>query len=76
MTACIHAFHNGVLGYMLKFGLSAIKKTFETWVVFVKAIFSCFNLKSGDRFLSYNMTEVVNIPPLLKGERGGGPSKN
>ena len=37
----------------------------------MKAIFSCFNLKSGDRFLSYNMTEVVNIPPLLKGERGG-----
>ena len=30
------------------------------WVVFVKAIFSCLNLKPDDGFLPYNMTEVFN----------------
>ena len=31
-----------------------------TCVVFVKAIFSCLNLKSDDGFLLYNMLEVFN----------------
>ena len=30
------------------------------WVAFVKAIFSCLNLKPDDGFLPYNMTEVFN----------------
>ena len=30
------------------------------WVVFVKAIFSCLNLKPDDGFLLYNMPDVFN----------------
>ena len=30
------------------------------WVVFVKAIFSCLNLKPDDGFLPYNMPELFN----------------
>ena len=30
------------------------------WEVFVKAIFSCLNLKPNDGFLPYNMPEVFN----------------
>ena len=29
-------------------------------VIFVKAIFSCLNLKLDDGFLSYNMPKVIN----------------
>ena len=31
-----------------------------TWVVFVKAIFSCLNLKPDDGFLPYNMPELFD----------------
>ena len=30
------------------------------WAVFVKAIFSCLNLKPDDGFLPYNMPELFN----------------
>ena len=30
------------------------------WVAFVKAIFSCLNLKPDDGFLPYNMPELFN----------------
>ena len=30
------------------------------WVVFVKAILSCLNLKPDDGFLPYNMPELFN----------------
>ena len=33
---------------------------FVPWVVFVKAMFSCLNLKPDDGDLSYNMSEVCN----------------
>ena len=31
-----------------------------TWVVFVKAIFSCLNPKPDDEFLPYNMPELFD----------------
>ena len=34
--------------------------TFVAWVVFVKAMFWCLNLKPNDGFLSYNMPELLN----------------
>ena len=30
------------------------------WVVFLKAIFSCLNLKPNDRSLPYNIPELFN----------------
>ena len=30
------------------------------WVVFMKAVFSCLNLKPDDGFLPYNMPELFN----------------
>ena len=60
MTVCRHGFHNGILAYMLQFGESAIHRIFVAWVVFVKAIFSCLNLKPDDGFLPYNMSDVFN----------------
>ena len=33
---------------------------FVAWVVFVKATFSCLNLKPDDGFLPYNMPELFN----------------
>ena len=33
---------------------------FVTWVVFVKAKFSCSNVKPDDGFLPYNMPEISN----------------
>ena len=33
---------------------------FVAWVVFVKAIFSCLNLKPDHGFLPYNMPELFN----------------
>ena len=30
------------------------------WVVLVKAMFSCLNLKPDDEFLPYNMPELLN----------------
>ena len=37
-----------------------INRIFVAWVVFVKAIFSCLNLKPEDGFLPYNMPDVFN----------------
>ena len=51
MTVCRHGFHNGIMAYMLQFGESAIHRIFVAWVVFVKAIFSCLNLKPDEGFL-------------------------
>ena len=48
------------MAYMLQFGESAVHRTFVARVVFVKAIFSCLNLKADDGFLSYSMPEVFN----------------
>ena len=31
-----------------------------TWVVFVKAVFSCLHLKTDDRFLPYTMPVLFN----------------
>ena len=31
-----------------------------TWLVFVKAIFSCLNLKNDGEFLPYDMSEAFN----------------
>ena len=57
MTVCKHCFHNGVMTYMLQF---AIHRIFVAWVVFVKAILSCLNLKPDNVFLRYNMPELLN----------------
>ena len=58
MNVCRHGFQNGIMAYMLQFGWSAIHRIFVAWVVFVKVIFSCLNLKPDDRFLPYNMPDV------------------
>ena len=50
MAVCKNRFHNGIMTYMLQFGLGAIGRIFVAWVVFVKAIFSCLNLKPDDDF--------------------------
>ena len=49
MNVCRHDFHNGVMAYMLQ--LKCYPQNFFVWVVFVKAIFSCLNLKPNDEFL-------------------------
>ena len=54
MTVCRHGFQNGIMAYMLQFGWSAIHRIFVAWVVFVKVIFSCLNLKP------YHMPEDFN----------------
>ena len=59
-TVCRHGFHNGITAYILQFRYIAIHRIIETWVVFVKAIFSCSNLKPDDGFLSYDLPEVFN----------------
>ena len=45
---------------MLQFGQSAIHRIFVARVVFVKATFSCLNLKPDDRLLAYNIPEIFN----------------
>ena len=50
-----HNYHN-----MLQFHESTLHKTFVEWVVFMKAVFSCLNLKPDDGFLLYRMSEVFN----------------
>ena len=55
MTVCGHGFRNDVMTYMLQFGESTIYRIFAAWIVFVNAIFSCLNLKTDDRFLSYSI---------------------
>ena len=40
---------------------------FVAWVVFVKAIFSCLNLKPDDGFLRYNMSELFKTGHGLTG---------
>ena len=57
MTVCRHAFHNGVIAYTFQFGESAIHRIFMARIIFVKAIFSCLNLKPDNEFLPYNMPE-------------------
>ena len=46
--------------YMLTFDVSAIHIIFVVWVEYVKAIFSCLNLKPDHGFLPYNMPEIFN----------------
>ena len=48
------------MAYMLQFGESTVHKIFVAWVVFVKAIFSCSDLKLDDGFLPYSMPELFN----------------
>ena len=60
MTVCRDGFHNSIMAYMLQFGESAIHIFFVARVVFMKAIFSCLNLKPDDGFFPYNMPEVFN----------------
>ena len=51
----------GVLAYMLQFVESTINRIFVVSVVFIKAIFSCLNLKPDDDvFLSYGMPEIFD----------------
>ena len=59
MTVCKCGFHNGVMAYMLQFGYSAVHRTFQARVVFVKAIFSCLNLRPDDGFLPYNLLRFL-----------------
>ena len=56
MTVCRHDFHDGV---MLKVHVTIWLKCVAK-AIFVKAIFSCLNLKSDDRFLPYNIPKVFN----------------
>ena len=58
MTVCKHGFHNSAIYSAIHKIYSAIHRIFVAWVVFVKAIFSCLNLKPGDGFLTYNMSEL------------------
>ena len=44
---------------MLQFG-SVLHRIFAAWVVFVKTIFSCLNLKPDDGFLLHFMPERFN----------------
>ena len=60
ITVCRHGFHNGVTAYMLQFGESIKHRIFVAWVVFVKAIFLCLNLKPDDGFFPYSLTEDFN----------------
>ena len=46
--------------YVILFCENSIHRNFAAWVVFVKAIFSCLNLKTDDGFLPYNMPELFN----------------
>ena len=45
MTVCRLGFHNGVMAYISQFALTALHRIFVAWLVFVKAIFPCLNLK-------------------------------
>ena len=60
VNLCRHGFQNGVMSFMLQFDQSALHRIFVAWVLFVKAIFSCLNLKPDDRFLPYNMPDIFN----------------
>ena len=48
------------MAYMLQLVKVLSTEIFLAWVVFVKAIFSCLNLKPDDGFLPYNMPELFN----------------
>ena len=54
MVVLRHDSHNGVMAYILRFGESAIHRIFVVWVVFMKAILTCLNLKVDERFLIYS----------------------
>ena len=58
LTVCRHGLHDCVTEYMLQSGLSAIHRILVTWVLFVKAIFSCLNLKPDDGCC--NLPELFN----------------
>ena len=58
MTVSRNDFHNGVMAYMLK--LNCYPQNFYGVGRILKAIFSCLNLKPGDRFLPYDMPGVFN----------------
>ena len=60
MTVCKRDFHNSAIYSAIHKIYSAIHIIFVAWVVFVKAIFSCLNLKPDDGFLTYNMSELLN----------------
>ena len=60
MAVYRHGFHNRVMSYMLQFDESTIHRIFVVWVVFVKVIFSCLNLKLDDGVLPYSIIEVFN----------------
>ena len=45
---------------MLQFDQSAIHRIFVVRVVFVKATFSCLNLKPDDGFLAYSIPDIFN----------------
>ena len=48
------------MAYMLQFVKSTIHKTFVAWIVFMKAKFSCLNLKPDDGFLHYSIPETFD----------------
>ena len=58
MTVRRYDFDDCVMTYRSQFGYSAILRSFVAWVVFVKVIFLCVNIKCDDGFLPYNMPEV------------------
>ena len=60
MTVRRYGFDNGAMTCMLEFDESNIHRIFVAWVVLMKAIFSCLNLKVDDEFLSYRMPEVFS----------------
>ena len=60
ITVSRHGFHNGVIAYILQFGESTAHIIFVEWVVFVKAIFSCLNLKPEVfNKTGYDLTDII-----------------
>ena len=60
MIVCRRGFDTGVLTYILQFGECTIHRMFVESVVFMKAIFSCLNLKPDDGVLPCSMPEIFN----------------
>ena len=60
MSVRRHGFHNGSMAHISQFGESTIHRIFMAWVVFIKAISFCLNLKPEDEFLPYRMPQVLN----------------
>ena len=57
LIGCRHDFHNGFMAYIFQFGESTTH-IFVTWVVLMKEIFSCLNLKPDHGFLAGVLHEV------------------